>query len=171
MNIANYVTLSRFVLIPLVIAFIFLGFYGLAVIVGLFMVLSDYIDGYIARRFNQVSDLGKFLDPLADKIAVVTIAIALVAIGKADPIPVIIIAARELFVQGIRISVAKRKHKIVEASPVAKAKTTVQGLALAMLILNIPYGDWVLWLAVILSIISGGEYLWQSKILKQLKSS
>jgi len=171
LSLANYVTLLRIALIPLIIAFVFLGFFGLAVMVGLLLIFSDFLDGYLARRYKQVSDLGKLLDPLADKIAVVTVLIALVGVGKADPIPVMIIAARELFVQGLRISMAKSKQKIIEASPIAKAKTTVQAIALVMLLLSLPYAEWVLWLAVIISLISGWKYLWQSKILEQLKSS
>ncbi len=171
MTLANYVTLSRSALIPLIILFLFLGFNGLAVILFTILWFSDIIDGYIARRFNQVSDLGKFLDPLADKFLVILTLIALVGLGKADSIPVIIITARELLVQSIRISSTKRSKKIIEAAPIAKLKATAQFVAVFMLILSIPYAHWILWVAVILSVFSGGTYLWQSKILKQLKLS
>lgn len=117
-----------------------------------------------------MSDLGKFLDPLADKILVITVLIALVGLEKADSIPVMIIVAREFFVSGIRISAAS-SGKIIAASPIAKWKTATQIIAVVMLLLSLPYAGWVLWLAVILSLISGGAYLWQSKILKQLKLS
>jgi len=168
LTLANGVTLLRIVFIPLVIILLFLGLNGIAVILFLLLSFSDAIDGYIARRFNQVSDLGKFLDPLADKVLVITVLIALVGLGKADAIAVLILTARELLVQGIRIYAAKDKH-IMGASPVAKWKTATAIVAVAMLILNLPYANWVLWLAVVLSLISGGGYLWQSKILKQLK--
>lgn len=170
MTIANYVTLLRIALIPLLIVLLFLGYNGLAVIFFLLLSFSDAVDGYIARRFKQISEIGKFLDPLADKILVMTVLIALVGMGKADSIPVMIIAAREFLVSGIRISAAKSKN-IIAASPMAKIKTIAQLAAVAMLILSLPYADWVLWLAVFLSIISGGAYLWQSRILKQLKSN
>ena len=165
MTIANWVTLLRIVLIPLIIGLLLYGLNGLAVIAFLILSFSDAIDGYIARRFNQISDLGKFLDPLADKILVISVLIVLVGLGKADSIPVIIIVARELMVQGIRISAAATKG-IMAASPIAKWKTATQIVAVAMLILNLPYDAWVLWLATGLSILSGGAYLWQSKILK-----
>jgi CDP-diacylglycerol--glycerol-3-phosphate 3-phosphatidyltransferase len=171
LNLANLVTLVRLALIPLVILFIFLGYFGLAAILGIIIFISDYIDGYIARRFNQITDFGKLIDPLVDKIAIITVAIALVAVGRADSIPVIIITARELLVQGIRISIAQRKQKIIEASLAGKLKANVQGIALFMLILGMPYGDWMLWLAALVTIYSGGEYLWQSNLLKQLKLS
>lgn len=168
MTIANYVTLSRIVLIPLVIIVLLLGMNGLGAILFLILSFSDAVDGYIARRFNQVSDLGKFLDPLADKILVITVLIALVGLGKASSVPVMIIVAREFLVSGIRISVAKTR-KIMAASPIAKVKTAVQVLAVFMLILRLPLANWILWLAVVLSLVSGGAYLWESKILKSPK--
>ncbi|MFC1568280.1 CDP-diacylglycerol--glycerol-3-phosphate 3-phosphatidyltransferase [Candidatus Margulisiibacteriota bacterium] len=170
MTIANYVTLSRIAFIPLIIILLSWRLNGLAVILFLVLSFSDVVDGYIARRFNQVSDLGKFLDPLADKVLVITVLIALVGQGKADPIAVMLIVVRELLVQGIRINAA-RNQKIIAAAPVAKWKTAVQIAAVSMLILRLPYSDWVLWLAVVLSIISGGAYLWQSRILRLLRSS
>lgn len=170
MTLANYVTLARIAFIPLIIILLSYRINGLAVIIFLVLSFSDAIDGYIARRYNQVSDLGKFLDPLADKILVTTVLIALVGLGKAEAIPVMIIVARELLVQGLRISAAK-SQVIIAAAPVAKWKTAVQIVAVAMLTLRLPYAEGVLWLAVVLSIISGGAYLWQSKILKQLRSN
>ncbi len=171
MTLANRVTLARICLIPLVIVFLFFGLNGLAVILYSILWFSDTIDGYIARRFNQVSDLGKLLDPLADKLLVILILIALVGLGKADSIPVMIITARELLVQGIRISSAKRSKKIIGSAPIAKLKAAVQFIAVFMLILSLPYAHGMLWAAVILSVFSGGTYLWQSKILKHLRSS
>jgi CDP-diacylglycerol---glycerol-3-phosphate 3-phosphatidyltransferase len=168
LTIANYVTLARIVFIPLIIVLMSLGFNGLAVISFLVLSFSDAIDGYIARRFNQVSDLGKFLDPLADKILVITVLIALVSLAQAPAIAVMIIVARELFVQGIRISEASR-NVMMAASPIAKWKTFTQIAAIAMLMLNFPHAEIVLWLAVALSLISGGAYLWQSEIPKSLK--
>ena len=170
MTLANYVTLSRVAFIPLVTAALFFGLNGLAAVLFVILSLSDYIDGYIARRFNQVSDLGKILDPLADKILVMTALIALVSLGKANPIPVMLFLARDAMVSGIRVSAAK-SQKILHASPIAKAKTVIQIIAVSMLILALPYAEWVLWLAVALSLYSGGIYLWQSKILKLLKLS
>ena len=168
MTVANYVTLSRIVLIPLVIILMLVKINGLAVILFLILSFSDAIDGYIARRYNQVSELGKFLDPLADKVLVISVLILLVGMGRADYLPVLLIVVRELIVQGIRIHSA-RDQKIIAASPVAKWKTGAQIVAVAMLMLRLPYANWVLWLAVALSLVSGGSYLWQSKILKQLK--
>jgi CDP-diacylglycerol--glycerol-3-phosphate 3-phosphatidyltransferase len=167
LNLANRVTLLRIAFIPLVIALLLFNYNGLALIAFLLLSISDALDGYIARRFNQVSELGKFLDPLADKILVMTVLITLVGQGLADSIPVLILVTRELMVQGIRIHAAKRE--IIAAIPAAKLKTVVQIVAVAMLILRLPFADWALWLAVGLALYSGGVYLWQSQILKQLK--
>jgi CDP-diacylglycerol--glycerol-3-phosphate 3-phosphatidyltransferase len=168
LTLANYVTLSRIALIPLEILFLLFGLNGLAVILLILLQLSDYVDGYIAHRFKQVSDLGKFLDPLADKVLAITVLIALVGLNKADSIPVMIIVARELLVQGIRISAAKSKI-IMAASQLARWKTLILIIAIIMLILDLHYAGWILWVAVALSLISGGAYLWKSKTLKQLK--
>jgi CDP-diacylglycerol--glycerol-3-phosphate 3-phosphatidyltransferase len=170
LNLANRVTLLRIAFIPLVIVLLFFGLNGLAVIFFILLSLSDYLDGYIARRFNQISDAGKILDPLADKILILSVLVMLAWQGKADPFPVILFLARDEMVSGIRISAAK-SQKILHASPIAKAKTVTQMFAVPMLILNIPYAGWVLWLAVVFSLLSGGIYLWQSKILKLLRSS
>ena len=168
MTIANYITLGRLCLIPLLIILLLFRINGLGVIFFLLLSFSDAVDGYIARRFNQVSDLGKFLDPLADKVLVTTVLIVLVGQGQASSLPVIILVAREFIVQGVRINEAKYQ-RIIAASPVAKWKTGAQIVAIAMLILNLPFAGAVLWLSVVLSLISGGAYLWQSRILKQLK--
>jgi len=166
LTVANYVTLARIAFIPLIVVLLLMRVNGLAVIAFLILAFSDAIDGYIARKFKQVSELGKFLDPLADKILVTTVLIVLVGLGKASSIPVIILVAREFVVQGLRINAA-RMRGIIAASPIAKWKTGTQVVAVPLLILGLPYANWVLWLSVALALISGGAYLWQSRILKQ----
>lgn len=167
MTLANQVTLGRIILIPIILILLYLGLYGLAAICFVLVSLSDLIDGYIARRFNQVSDLGKALDPLADKVLVLTALIALVDLGRVSAIPVIIIVVRELLVAGIR----SEAPQVFGAIPLAKWKTATQVLAVFMLMLNLPLADLVLWISLVLSLVSGGRYLWQSKILEQLKSN
>jgi len=169
-TVANYVTLLRIVLIPLVITLLLLGVNGLAAMLFILLSISDAIDGYIARRFNQVSDLGKFLDPLADKILVITVLIVLVGLGKANSVAVTLLAAREFLISGIRVSAAKA-GKIIPATQLAKWKTTSQIVAIVMLMLNLPLANLVLWLAVVLALISGGVYFWENKQYLQLKSS
>ena len=170
MTLANYVTLARIALIPLVILFLLGRVNGLAAVFFLVLSFSDAIDGYIARRLNQVSELGKILDPIADKILVITVLIALVGLQKADPVPVMILLVREFLVQGVRISASQEK-KVIAAIPLAKWKTAAHVLAVFMLILSLPLANLALWISVILSLVSGGVYAWRSKILKQLKLS
>ncbi|MDD5594236.1 MAG: CDP-diacylglycerol--glycerol-3-phosphate 3-phosphatidyltransferase [Candidatus Margulisbacteria bacterium] len=165
MTLANRITLLRVALIPLCIIFLLAGFYGLAAVIFLLLSFSDAIDGYIARKYNQVSELGKQLDPLADKILVLTVLIALTALGKAGPVAVMLILVREFVIASIRTA------KVFAASPIAKWKTIIQMAAVFMCILSLPLSELVLWLAVILSYISGVAYLWQSPFFKQLKLS
>ncbi len=163
MTLANKVTLARIALIPFCLIFLLTGFYGLAALVFAVLAFSDAIDGYIARKFNQVSDLGKQLDPLADKILVLTVLVGLTALGKAGPLPVMLIVAREFVIASLRA------RKVFSASPLAKWKTIVQMVAIFLCILSLPLSEPVLWLAVLLSYLSGGAYLWQSQLLNQLQ--
>ncbi|MBI5078966.1 CDP-diacylglycerol--glycerol-3-phosphate 3-phosphatidyltransferase, partial [Candidatus Saganbacteria bacterium] len=151
------VTLLRIALIPLCVAFLLSGFWGLSAVVFIFLSLSDLADGYIARKYHQVSELGKQLDPLADKILIMTVLIGLTSLGKAEAAPVMLICAREFIIASVRAG------KVFAASTIAKWKTVSQIAAVIMLMLNLPFGGWVLWFAVLLSLISGGAYLWQSR--------
>jgi len=127
---------------------------------GLFLLsaLSDGLDGYLARRLGQITDLGKFLDPLADKLLVIGILITLVETHHGvSLLPTIIIIIREFAVSWLRSWKAK-KGISMPASWLAKIKTFLQLVAVGMLILSLPYANWVLWLAVFVSVISGLEY-------------
>jgi len=163
LTLANRITLSRIAFIPLCIIFLLAGLYGLATIIFLLLSFSDALDGYIARKHRHVSDLGKKLDPLADKILVTTVLIGLTGLGKAHPIAVMIICARELLVASFR------NNRSFAASPLAKWKTATQVLAVVMLMLNIPFADGMLWIAVLLSLITGGAYLWRTDLFNQLR--
>jgi len=165
LTLANRITLLRIALIPLCAALLLAGFLGLAAAVFLLASLSDAIDGYVARKYHQVSELGKMLDPLADKVLIMTVLIGLTAIGKANPFAVMLICAREFIVASLRA------RKVFAASPVAKWKTALQIVAVVMLMFSFPLAEVVLWLAVILSLVSGWAYLWQSQFLKQLLTS
>lgn len=164
-GLANRITLLRLALIPLCVALLLAALFGLAAVVFLLLSFSDAIDGYVARKYNQVSELGKQLDPLVDKILVMTVLIGLAALGKANPVPVMLICAREFIVASLRT------QKVFAASQIAKWKTVAQSAAVIMLLLNLPLAGAVLWLAVLLSLISGAAYLWSSPFFKQLKLS
>ncbi|MBN3032824.1 MAG: CDP-diacylglycerol--glycerol-3-phosphate 3-phosphatidyltransferase [Candidatus Saganbacteria bacterium] len=163
MTLATKVTLARIALIPFCLGFLLTGFWGLSALLFAALSFSDAIDGYLARKYHQVSELGKQLDPLADKLLVLTMLIALTALGKAGPVPVMLLVAREFVIASLRT------RKVFAASPVAKWKTVAEMVAVFLAVLNLPLAGATLWLAVILAYVSGGAYLWQSRLLKQLK--
>lgn len=135
----------------------------------LFMAASvtDYYDGYFARRFRAVSNMGKFMDPIADKILVTSILVMLATLQKIDPVMVILILARDNFISGLR-SAAAADQIIIDAKPTGKWKTALQMVAIPAVIidqkwLGIPFekvGYWVLWVSVVLSLTSGAQYFW-----------
>lgn len=126
----------------------------------MFLVLSltDALDGYLARRLKLTSDLGKLIDPIADKILVISALIGLVELRSVSSIPVMIFVARDFAVSAFRMSKAK-EGRIIGAGPLGKLKTVVQIIAILMLILGVPFGVLALWLAVILSLVSGADYI------------
>lgn len=120
--------------------------------------VSDYFDGYLARKLDQETPLGKFLDPLADKILVLTALICLVELRYIGSVPVIIIVVRDLTVTALRLA-AISLGRIIAAERLGKYKTAVLDVAIAMLIVRMPYSDMVLWVGVALAVISGIDYL------------
>lgn len=171
MNWANLITYFRMLLIPMVV----LSYYSelqyanmMAALLFSLASLSDWLDGYLARRLNQTSEFGAFLDPVADKLLVVTVLIMLV--GELNPLlaPTIVIIAREVLISALREWMATRGHR--EAVAVAfsgKLKTTFQMIAIVALILVTESSpDWLLmtgfvmiYIAALLSLYSALHYL------------
>lgn len=133
---------------------------------------TDWLDGYVARKYNLITNLGKFLDPLADKILVTAALISLVQLQLAPAWIVIIILSREFAVTGIRL-IAAGEGDVIAASQLAKWKTTFQIIAIAALLLynipftliSFPFGDVMLWIALLLTILSGFDYFWKNRQL------
>jgi CDP-diacylglycerol--glycerol-3-phosphate 3-phosphatidyltransferase len=127
--------------------------------------LTDWLDGYFARRYKVESNMGRFMDPIADKILVLGAIVMLLAMGRVDPIMVFLFLARDIFIGGIR-SVAAANNLIIAAKPFGKWKTAFQMVAIPCLLVyeplfGIPIGDvgyFGLWISVGLSLISGAEY-------------
>lgn len=161
MNLPNILTLARIAMIPLFLV-AFMSDWAAANVVAMliFAVASftDFLDGYIARRDNLVTNFGKIMDPLADKLLVLTALVALVAYERVAVWIVVVIIGRELAVTSLR-AVAAGEGIIVAASPLGKWKTVFQMAALILLILNISFGTYVLYVAVALTIISGLDYV------------
>ncbi|MBI5699216.1 CDP-diacylglycerol--glycerol-3-phosphate 3-phosphatidyltransferase [Candidatus Saganbacteria bacterium] len=149
MSLPNLITLGRILALPLFLALLYFAPPVWAAGCFLVLALSDAADGILARYLGEVTDLGKILDPLADKVIVVSALIALIDLRNVPALPVIIIVARDLLVSAGRTSGAGIWGKI---------KTVFQIVAVLMLILNWPYAILVLWFAVFLSLISGVDY-------------
>jgi CDP-diacylglycerol--glycerol-3-phosphate 3-phosphatidyltransferase len=120
--------------------------------------LTDAADGYFARKHGIVTNMGKFIDPLADKILVVAALISLVELERLPAWIVVIIVSREFIVSGIRM-VAAVDGVVIHASKGGKAKTVSQIIAIIMMIFNIPYALPVMWIAMIMTVWSGLDYL------------
>src|SRR5690242_11663972 len=173
MNIPNALTISRLLAIPILMALLIMRFPGHdQVAAALFIVFSftDTLDGQLARRSGTVSDFGKFLDPLADKLFVLSVLIVLVQEGLVAAWVVVVIFSRELIITILR-SVAANQGRVISAAPLGKTKTITQMGAVALLILQRPYPALVpiagiaVLIAIVFTIWSGVDYLWRFRHL------
>jgi len=126
--------------------------------------ITDFFDGYIARNFNATSKLGEILDPLADKMLILGAFLGLMVIGRANPWAVYLILVREFFITGLRVVMASEGIS-VKASFIGKVKTVFQMIAIGFLMMDWICANCLLWIAVILTLYSGIEYL--KEYLKQ----
>ncbi|HLR65246.1 MAG TPA: CDP-diacylglycerol--glycerol-3-phosphate 3-phosphatidyltransferase [Pseudogracilibacillus sp.] len=180
MNLPNKITISRIMLIPIFIIILSIPFdwgsidignhalpvsHLVAAIIFIVASITDFLDGYIARKYNLITNMGKFLDPLADKLLVSAALILLVQHDLAPAWIVIIIISREFAVTGMRL-VAAGEGIVLAASNMGKLKTTFQILAIIFLMLhNFPFSYTVipvdlitLYIAMLLTAVSGIEY-------------
>jgi len=173
MNLLNSLTISRLVAIPVLMALLLLRFpYHDQVAAALFIAfsLTDTLDGQIARRRGTVSDFGKFLDPLADKLFVLAVLIVLVQEGLVAAWVVVVIFSRELIITILR-SVGASQGRVIAAAPLGKTKTVTQMAAVTLLILQRPYpalvplADIAVAIAVVFTLGSGLDYLWRFRYL------
>jgi CDP-diacylglycerol--glycerol-3-phosphate 3-phosphatidyltransferase len=173
MNIPNALTISRLVAIPILMALLLWKFpYHDQIAALLFVAFSftDTLDGQLARRRGTVSELGKFLDPLADKLFVLAVLIVLVQEGLVASWVVIVIFSRELMITILR-SVAAGQGRVMSAAPLGKTKTVTQMSAVTLLILQRPYpvltplADVAVAVAVVFTLWSGLDYLWRFRYL------
>jgi cardiolipin synthase (CMP-forming) len=137
LTIPNILTLSRIALLPFLICFIYAGQPWAAFILYCICAVTDFLDGYLARKMNAVTAFGTFLDPISDKIFVALLLVVLVDVGALSGlwvIPVLIILSREFLVSGLREFLGPKDVKI-PVTTLAKMKTTVQMLALGFLII------------------------------------
>jgi len=120
--------------------------------------ITDFFDGYIARNFNASSKLGEILDPLADKMLTLGAFLGLLYLHRANAWAVYLILVREFFITGLRVVMASEGLS-VKASFVGKVKTVFQMIAIGFLLMNWPFGNLLLWIAVFFTLYSGFDYL------------
>lgn len=162
MTLATGLTLLRIALVPLLVTFLMnpetvsrFWSFGFFVIIT----LTDFLDGWIARRTNTVTDLGKLLDPLADKILVFTLLLYFMELHRIAFVWVALMLTREFAVLGLR-SLAALKQEVIKADLGGKLKTVLQCIVLGWLILNLPHVEPLVWLMVLVTLISGVHYFW-----------
>ena len=173
LNLSNILTLSRILVIPVIVVLIYLKapYYGwIAFILFCLAGITDFFDGYFARIRNEISNLGTFLDPIADKLLVAAVILILTSkevIANWETIPALIILLREIAVSGLREYLATIKVS-VPVSKISKLKTSLQLIALGILILSesgltivpiILIGKIALWSAGLLTLYTGYDYL------------
>jgi len=170
LNLPNALALFRIALAPLMLWFfidrdnsIFSSWHPswMDYFAGLIFVIAsvtDFFDGYIARSWDQMTKLGGILDPLADKMLVLAGFLGLMVIDRASAWAVFLILSREFFITGLRV-VAVSEGKNVASTMAGKIKTVIQMIAIGFLIMNWPFAAELLWLAVVLTMYSGYEYI------------
>lgn len=167
MNLPNTLTITRILLTPLLVVILLTRVEGKEIygaVIFLAAALTDYLDGYLARKRNQVTATGKLLDPIADKLLVSSAFIALVELDLAPAWMVVIIVGREFVVSGIRSIAATRGH-VMPANWLGKIKTFLQVITIVVLIVADTYiepwesfGVYLLWMTVIVSLVSMMSY-------------
>lgn len=177
MNLPNKLTMFRVILIPFFVVFLLVDItnYDKWIALGIFIVasLTDLLDGKIARKYNLVTNFGKFMDPLADKLLVCSALICLVALNRISAWMVIVIIAREFIISGFRL-VASDNGVVIAASYWGKFKTTFQMVMICLMIADLEALHLltmvVAWVAVILTVVSLADYLVKNKdVMKDTK--
>ena len=173
MNTPNKLTTLRMIMVPFLVLFLLTGWGGDAnryICFAIFAIASitDWFDGYLARKYNLITNFGKFMDPLADKLLVCSALICMIPLGKLHAWMVIVIIAREFIISGFRL-IAAENGVVIAANYWGKFKTTSQMIMIILLILDIPLpffkvlSQIFIWLSVILTVISLCTYIMQNK--------
>ena len=172
MNLPNKLTVLRMILVPVfMVLMMFSGVWQfLGLLVFIIASVTDWLDGYLARRDNLVTTFGKFMDPLADKMLTTAALLILMEKGFISSWVLLIVLGREFLVAGVRLA-AVGEGKVIAASMWGKAKTVSQMIAIiaSIILINIPNFDAfvivnvLIWISTILTLISGADYLIQNK--------
>ena len=189
MNLPNKLTLTRIVLVPVFMIFVSLTsldavangtfqplYYLLAGIVFAAASFTDFLDGHLARKWNMVTDFGKFADPLADKLLTTVAFLYMMRDGVCSPVVLCIILAREFAVSGLRMVAAGAKDgKVIAANMWGKVKTVLQMLTIIFYYFSVSLtgnvlgadcafvAHWLCWLVAVVTAVSGIKYLWDNR--------
>ena len=174
MNLPNKLTIFRVILIPFFVVLLLFDItaYDKWIALAIFIVasLTDFLDGYIARKYNLVTNFGKFMDPLADKLLVCSAIICLVELARIPAWVVIVIIAREFIISGFRL-VASDNGVVIAASYWGEFKTTFQIVMICLMIADLEplilITQIVMWVALALTVISLVDYLIKNKSVMQ----
>ena len=170
MNLPNFLASTRIALAPLMFVLLvnrdlplFNGIHAswldyFAALIFVLASATDFFDGYIARHWDQKTQLGAIIDPLADKMLTLAAFLGLMMIDRANPWAVYLILTREFFITGLRVA-AVSEGKNSAASMAGKVKTVFQMIAIGFLMMNWPLAQLLLWLSVALTLYSGYEYI------------
>ena len=172
MNLPNKLTILRVILIPFFVVFMLFDITGaadkwIALVIFCVASLTDMLDGKIARKYNLVTNFGKFMDPLADKLLVCTALICLTSMNRLNVIVVLVIIAREFIISGFRL-VASDNGIVIAASYWGKFKTVSQMAMIIVLIADFGgvfdmVGTVLIWIATALTVISLVDYVWANR--------
>lgn len=177
MNLPNKLTMFRVILIPFFVVFMLVDITTvdkwIALVIFIIASLTDLLDGRIARKYNLVTNFGKFMDPLADKLLVCSALICLVELEKLPAWMVIVIIAREFIISGFRL-IASDNGVVIAASYWGKFKTTFQMVMICLLIADIAaisvITNVIVWIALVLTVVSLIDYLVKNKeVMKETK--
>lgn len=174
MNLPNKLTMGRIFAIPVFIVVFLLDYRYAAAVIFILAALTDMLDGHIARKNNLVTNFGKLMDPLADKLLVMSALICLSQVGDVPGWMVIVILGREFIITGMR-QVAAAQGIVIAAGTTGKIKTITQMIAIPLLILenwpfslfsfDLPMDQIFLWIALVMTVVSGTEYIVKNKNL------
>ena len=165
-NVPNALTLFRIFLVPFLVVVLLTKFSGseyAGLTIFLVAAVTDFFDGYFARRYNKITKLGALLDPMADKLLMSAAFISLVELGLARAWMIVIIVGREFAVDGLR-SIAATQGVTIAASPLGKTKTVSQVIAVSLLILSYELGEYKfiadlsLWVVMLFALVSAVDY-------------
>ena len=177
MNTPNKLTVLRVVMIPFFVFFLLTDFgnWGKWTAFAIFIVasLTDTLDGYLARKNNQITNFGKFMDPLADKLLVCSAMICMIELGRIPSWVVVVIIGREFVISGFRL-IASDNGVVIAANIWGKLKTTCQMIMIIVLIANLGgffvyIEQFLIYLSLVLTIISLVTYLWENRKVLSLQ--